>query len=114
VPDAPLPDADTPAPPRFLPEFDNVLVAYADRSRIIPAEHRTRVVTNLGRPRDLPEPSHGSIEEDERQADRATVTVKLLEPLGRQDRAALIDEGDRLLAFAAADAGTQAIEFAAD
>ena len=35
LPGAPRPDADVPAPPRFLPEYDNVLLSHADRSRFV-------------------------------------------------------------------------------
>ena len=35
LPDAPRPDADTPAPIRFLPVYDNVTLSHADRGRIV-------------------------------------------------------------------------------
>ena len=44
VPRAPLPDSDTPAPVRFLPKWDNVLLAWADRTRVLPESYRKQVI----------------------------------------------------------------------
>ncbi|MFL6038083.1 MAG: winged helix DNA-binding domain-containing protein [Gaiellaceae bacterium] len=44
VPRAPLPDAQTPAPVRFLPKWDNVLLAWADRTRVLPERYRKQVI----------------------------------------------------------------------
>lgn len=48
VPRAPLPDDDTPAPPRLLPMWDSILLAYRDRSRIIPEAYRRLVIQGNG------------------------------------------------------------------
>jgi hypothetical protein len=43
LPNAPLPDPDTPAPPRFLPVWDATLLVHARRTQILPEELRPRV-----------------------------------------------------------------------
>jgi hypothetical protein len=48
VADGDLPDEDTVAPPRLLPMWDSTLLAYADRRRIIPDQHRTHVIRRNG------------------------------------------------------------------
>jgi winged helix DNA-binding protein len=44
VPRATRPDPETPAPVRFLPKWDNVLLAWADRTRVLPEPYRKRVI----------------------------------------------------------------------
>src|SRR6266581_8010345 len=48
VPGAPLPDAATPAPVRFLPKWDNLLLAFADRTRVLPERYRKTVIRMNG------------------------------------------------------------------
>ena len=48
IPRAPLPDAETPAPVRFLPKWDNVLLAFSDRTRVLPEEYRKTVIRMNG------------------------------------------------------------------
>ena len=50
MPDAPLPDQDTPAPARFLPDYDNVVLGFADRGRIIDPEDQARLGRQNGYP----------------------------------------------------------------
>ena len=48
VPDAAPIEADTPAPPRLMAMWDSTLLAYSDRSRMIPAQYRTVIARNNG------------------------------------------------------------------
>ena len=47
LPEAPRPDAEVPAPVRFLPQYDNLLLGHADRSRIVPDGARALALSPL-------------------------------------------------------------------
>lgn len=113
LPDAPRPDPETPAPPRFLPVYDNLLVSHADRRRIISDRDRKRIASRNGQ---VPGTVliGGFVRGTwaiTRHRGRATLRITLFAPIAPSDRDALAAEGTRLLAFAAADAASQAIEF---
>jgi hypothetical protein len=111
LPDAPRPDPDTPASPRFLPEFDNILLAHADRRRIIADEHRKRIATLNGM---VP----GTVLIDgfvrgawkvRRARGGATLEIGMYARLPRKERGALMEEGERLLGFLAPELGKRSV-----
>jgi hypothetical protein len=110
VPDGPLPDPERPAAPRFLPEFDNVLVAYADRRRVIEEAHRARVVHGLGRPSLLVDGWVRAWWSLRRDPESATIVVEPFEPLAAGDVEAVEREADRLLAALAPDVARHDVE----
>ena len=116
LPDAPLPDRDTPAPVRFLPVYDNVLLSHSDRSRIIRPEDRRRAVEAAYAG------SFGTILIDgfaraawrtARRADQASIRIGLLDPLSEPDLDDVTKEGDRLLTFLEPHAETREVQFQA-
>ncbi len=99
--DGPLPDPDTPAPPRFLPQYDNVFLSHDDRSRIVRDDTRWSQ-------RSVMERRFGSVLIDgfigatwkmTRKDGEALLRIESVVPLGRRDMDAVAAEGERLLAF---------------
>jgi Winged helix DNA-binding domain len=113
LPGAPRPGPGIPAPPRFLPAYDNLLLSFADRRRVIPH----------GRPVPLP-PGHGAtvgtlLIDGHWQAgwkitahpDRTVLDITLFTPIASRDEEAIAAEGARLIEFTACGA-TPDIRFA--
>ncbi|GHH04068.1 winged helix DNA-binding domain-containing protein [Comamonas sp. JC664] len=113
VPGARRPDPDTPAPVRFLSEFDSVLLAHADRTRILSDAARRRVFTANGivRATVLVDGFVQGTWRIEQQRGTATLCIDPFTRLSRQTRAALSDEGARLLGFAASEARRADLRF---
>ncbi|MFI8962378.1 winged helix DNA-binding domain-containing protein [Streptomyces sp. NPDC053493] len=104
LPDAPRPDPDTPAPPRFLPEFDNLLLSHADRGRVVAAEDRSRTWTgNQAHRVFLLDGFLAGLWRLEEAKDRTVLTVEPFRRTTRAERAALDEEAERTLRLTTAD-----------
>jgi hypothetical protein len=103
LPRAPRPDPELPAPPRFLPDYDNVFLSHADRSRIVDAairkRHRSAVQLRVA-----PFLVDGFIAGNwrlTRERRRTTLTLWPFGKLSKRDQGAIEREAGRLLKFAA-------------
>ena len=103
VPGAPLPDPHTPAPVRFMPEYDNAGLGYKDRTRIVPPG--VPQWTGVGWGSVLVDGFVSARWRLEREKDTATLRVEPFRKLARADRAEVEQEGVHLSAFLAPDAG---------
>ena len=113
LPDAPRPDEDVPAPPRFLPEFDNLVLAHADRTRILADEYRGIVTTKNLRVRAtfLVDGLAAGTWETTRKRAVATLVLSPFTRLPAKVAKQLTAEGERLLAFIEPDATTLNVDF---
>lgn len=96
---APRPDGDVPAPPRFLPMWDSALLAFDDRTRLLPEEYRREVVNRQGdvRPTFLVDGVVAGLW----RANGGRVELLPFAPLRRRVRRELKDEAQRLEAWLA-------------
>ncbi len=113
LPAAPRPDPDTPAPPRFLPEFDNLILSYADRTRVIANDYRKAIASKNGM---VPATVlvdgfvRGTWRKTERARGKVTLVIEPFEPLAKKERDALSEEGERLLRFVSEPEGAETFE----
>jgi len=115
LPDAPRPEADVPAPPRFLPEYDNVLLSHADRSRFRPDDDGRRLAagTRAVRGAVLNDGAGvGTWRTEPRDDGSTTLVVDHLDALSKRDQRAITAEGRAMHAFLQPDAEPVDVAFA--
>jgi hypothetical protein len=116
VEDGPLPDPDTPAPPRFLPEYDNVGLSHHDRSRLFaglgpgaPPPRGGRAIGTL-----LVDGFSRANWQVAEARDAATLTIDRFAPRAEDPAGtveAIVAEGNGLLGFLAPEASTHRVQF---
>jgi hypothetical protein len=106
LPKAPRPDADTDAPVRLLPEYDSLVIAHADRSRLVDEKYRKALVTRnlIVPPTFLVDGRIAGTWRLERKKSVATLKLSPFQPLARSARKALELEGSQLARFVEPDA----------
>ncbi len=122
LPDAPRPDPDVPAPVRLLPDYDDLWLSHAQRTRVIDDAHRTRLQTPNGQ---MPAAvlvdgrvratwALDRVSAGTRGARRttATLTLRALEPLSRAERSDVLAEAERAVLLVADDADAHVVTFA--
>jgi len=108
LPDAPRPDEDTPAPMRFLPEFDNVLMGYQDRARVMVDAHKPnvflpglRVASTV-----IVDGFVVATWRIDRTKKQSTIGVQLLEKLPKKTVGEIESEAERVVKFMDPEAAT--------
>lgn len=97
LPRAPLPAADTAAPPRFLGRWDNAHLGYDRRARIVPDEYAELKIGLTGDQAFLVDGFVAGAWTVERAATSATLELRPFAPLPRVARREVEDEAERLL-----------------
>jgi hypothetical protein len=101
VPGQPLPGAEASAPLRFLPEFDNLLLAHNRRERVLPEQYRSQVILPPGRvlATFLLDGFVAGTWKVERQRGEARLIITPFAPLASTTQEELLAEGERLIRF---------------
>ena len=108
---APLPPADAPAPPRFLGRWDNALLGYERRARILPDEYEARKIGLAGDQPFLVDGFVAGLWTVERASRSSTLVLEPLAPLSRAARRAVEDEARALLAWHEPEADSRSIRW---
>lgn len=113
LPRAPRPGADTHAPIRFLPRYDEALIAYQHRDRIIAARHRPKIYSNnaIVEAIVVVDGFAAGTWALERTKSDAIVRVEPFARLAARDRAEATVEGERLARFMAPEAKVHGVRF---
>ena len=113
LPRAPLPPPETPAPVRFLPRWDALLLSHADRTRVLPREHHEHVFRKNADvlPSFLVDGLVAGTWEVKRAKTSAELVLQAAVPLPRGSRRDVEEEAQRLLAWHEPDADTYAVRW---